>query len=71
MYIELPKQCSSRIVKRFAWYPIEAGNLCSFLQICYIRQYYDTIKGWHNSHFVCKEDYLKFKNKHVAFEGGL
>lgn len=68
MCIELPKQGSSRVVKRFAVFPITAGNYCVLWKICYIRQYYDTIRGWSNEYFVSEDTYKEFRDKHIHFE---
>jgi hypothetical protein len=54
-----------RIVKRFAFFPIEIYPIIVWLEIVYIKQSrsesYDSPDRWWNEEFVTKEEYLQYK----------
>jgi hypothetical protein len=61
-----PKASDGRIIKRFAFLPVEINHEARWLETVYIFQtYYDGVYriGWDNSLFVTKEEYENYKKE--------
>jgi len=56
-----PATGASRIVKMFAWFPIECLNGDgAWLETVFVRQGYDLNKGWYNSWLSDEKAYTKY-----------
>lgn len=56
-----PNNGETRIIKKFAFFPMWIGNECRWLETVYLEQayYYE----WYNYRWVAKQEYLDFKKK--------
>ena len=54
-----PPRWADRIVKRFAFLPIEIHGEVRWLETVYLTQTHHPIAGWENLAFVSKEDYRR------------
>ncbi len=70
MEFRLPRINDTRIVKRFALFPIECrfSTTAKWLTVCYIHQSYISFEGWKNNSWATKEEYQRFKNGEVYDE---
>lgn len=53
----------TRIIRRFALFPIKAGNKIKWLEVCYILQREWNLgyeSGWEHVKFVDKNDYVNY-----------
>lgn len=56
----------SRVVRRFAIFPITIMDETRWLEIVYLRQrYYKLSYMWGNTEFVTKEDYISYRKEKV------
>lgn len=64
---KIPSKGDERIIKRFAFLPIEIKTEVRWLELCYIKQewwepvFTDKDPYWSNIAFATKEEYDKFK----------
>lgn len=57
---------SSRIIKRFAWFPITIGGETRWLETVYLRQKHaalEPIFPWYNIRFTDRKEYLEYKKE--------
>ena len=54
-----PMRWDDRLVKRFAFLPIEIYGEVRWLEMVYLKQEYHPLSGWLNIAFVRKEDYRR------------
>lgn len=61
----MPGCNDTRIVKRFALFPIECrfSQTMVWLETCYIKQSYILFEGWVNNSWATKEEYEEFKRE--------
>lgn len=65
------KKRQSRIIKKFALFPIaDVDGNCRWLEWVYISQYRYRLNhveygDWHNIKFITKEEYLKYKKGEI------
>ena len=60
------KRYGSRVIKRFALFPVRAGNEVKWLETYYILQRFYSLWheiGWENIKFVTQQDYCDFESK--------
>lgn len=56
----------SRVVKRFAWFPVTIGDETRWLETVYLRQNYASLDifPWYNVYFTDKKGYLEYKKEY-------
>lgn len=57
---------SSRVIKRFAWFPITIGDETRWLETVYLRQNHASLEPifpWYNIRFTDGKEYLEYKKE--------